>query len=378
MPSLFAQRMARHSGSGRRSEPRDREELTALVVWMGILGVMIFILSPILAIVSIFLPVVGEMVWPPMILIGTAVFCAPFLWILLPICWNCFANVISNRDLVCEMLSDLWDSLWESLCGLPPFLWDLLCGLSSSLWDSLDECWSLLVEGIKIFVYRTPPFNYFWRHWTIQPHRFGWQPLNEPEPSNNHSQPGGNSKSDCYKTSKLCDQCLRIVHRSGLLAGSICILTPRIEWHDWLVSRRGLVLTSSQESCHLCNILWHSILETVQQETTNTTNSDSSRDQTIQMELKVKIWEDSTERWYDEHLRYMQVYRGEVSLCDRLAICEGSHHLSRFRKTCTNFSRVPRNTEHDLRRTGLNGRPGLHSARQRLDSGLPKKSYVCL
>lgn len=331
MPTLFEQRLAR----GWQGEPMEGPELTAMFAWLIILGVIFLVLSPIVSIVSIFWPAVGDKVLLPLFQIGGGIFCAPFLWYLLPILWSCLVYILENLG---DILEFLLDGLKYVLLGLVSLLGGMLIGVFDFLryvlretlegleslpqlaLDFTSTCWDLL----KIIIYRTPPFSYFWRHWTIQPHRFGWQ---SPRQSNSQPHSDDNSKSDYRTSSSLCTECLRVVGRSGLLVGSISFFTPRVEWHNWLVSLHGLDLDSSQEFCHLCNIFWHSIPETRRRVIVTRNDlgiSDTGQvqiDQTIQ--LRVKIWEDYEGLWYDEHRRYMQVYLGEVVQCDSFEIREG-------------------------------------------------------
>jgi hypothetical protein len=162
-----------------------------------------------------------------------------------------------------------------------------------------------------------PPFRYIWRHWTIQPRRFGWQSWEEFAQSDSELQSNFNPQYDHLITSKLCRDCSRVVRQSGLLTGSRWFFTRRIEWHDWHMLHEDMELDLSGKSCHLCNIFRLSIPEI---ERVGHSNGGDQNHQT----LKMRIWEDYRGRWYDEPLRYMQVCKSENEPFNGIQIRRGN------------------------------------------------------
>lgn len=197
--------------------------------------------------------------------------------------------------------------------------------------------WALLCGCLDVDVYRTPPFCYFWRRWTIRFPRRGYH----------RSSDKGINFADSCMTNKLCERCLQLVRESGLLVGSKWLLTRSLEWHNSHISLRELQI-SSQEFCHLCTIFWCSIPESRRQATEEADarleeelhaleinhlgSYDFSpievQDRIFQsMRLRVRVWEEPSGHWHDEQAQYMQLYRGEDSLCKELRIEEGSTHV---------------------------------------------------
>lgn len=177
------------------------------------------------------------------------------------------------------------------------------------------------------FIYWAHPFSIFWEYWTVQSSRVGWQSFSAHLNSNDQPQFRHEHKSD-QPTSRLCDECLRVVNQSGLLSGSIFMFVRRNEFHDWRISSQASTLNSARVTCHLCSIFRNSFLENTAGGYGFSTN-DTPHDQNGQIEQqKIKIWEERNPDWYKRPQRFMQVYRGRQKLTSRLEITEGMDEMS--------------------------------------------------
>ena len=206
--------------------------------------------------------------------------------------------------------------------------------------------WALVCGCIEIDVYRTPPFSCFWRRWSIQfPHTRGNLVSQSPH------------FADSCMTSKSCEKCLQLVRGSRLLVGSKWFFTRNLEWHNFHLSLCDLQ-ASSQDFCHLCTIFWCSIpkhtrkaaekadkrleeelhsLEINHLGSYDFSLIDAQNHTHESMRLRVKVWEKPSGRWYDNHNRYMQIYRGHDPLCEALLIEKGSANNYHYSSICLSF-----------------------------------------
>jgi hypothetical protein len=184
------------------------------------------------------------------------------------------------------------------------------------------------VAGVKFVVFCTPPLTYFWRHWTFQSPRFGWQSIPESRTKMSDSEDQDEERVHYSTTSQLCEGCLGIVEKSGLIVGSSRIITPREEMHVWLLHIKGVeIYGEDQVGCHLCNILWYTMKREARLDVANGMNfgrrniDQGNSDDTIApdsltykqeveqvVQLNVKIFENFEGRWYEDGKRYIQVY----------------------------------------------------------------------
>ncbi|KAH8595420.1 hypothetical protein B0O99DRAFT_622869 [Bisporella sp. PMI_857] len=161
--------------------------------------------------------------------------------------------------------------------------------------------WSLIL-AIQLIIAQIPkiPGYYTWcrQRWTISTWRFGWRSL------------GGSSDSrtpllsevscaghECHISSKLCEECFRIVEQSSLISGSLFPIIRRREFHKWRFSSRDSNYTPS--SCQLCNILWGSIDV---EEKTRFTSGDHTR-----LWAWLSVWKDQRGSWLDNSRYFMQL-----------------------------------------------------------------------
>ncbi|KAF1948421.1 HET-domain-containing protein [Byssothecium circinans] len=213
----------------------------------------------------------------------------------------------------------IWESTLEAVITVVSGIWYPIYGV---LYVAVLLLWFMYT----LFVYRMPPFSYFWIRWTFQARRFGWesakewvessqalQQSDEPYPTSRRSNPVKRM------TSQLCEQCSKTITKSGLLSGSFYLLTPREEWNTWSIRFKGVDLAAPNEFCHLCSLLWYSIpLETRQKITGSSligTNGELEG-------LRIKIFEAHGPRWYMEHYRYVQPYQ-EGGGNEYEALCDG-------------------------------------------------------
>jgi hypothetical protein len=180
--------------------------------------------------------------------------------------------------------------------------------------------WGYVFAGVKIVVFRAPLLRWFWRHWTFQTPRFGWESI--PESRLKVVEDEG-EQTHHRTTSQLCEGCMGVVEKSGLIVGSSRVLTPRREVHGWLLHiRRTDIWGEEQIACHLCNILWYSMERKVREDVANGMNygrriiEQDSSDEGLEsgkqeveqiIQLNVVIYEDYGSRWFDERKRYIQV-----------------------------------------------------------------------
>jgi hypothetical protein len=186
--------------------------------------------------------------------------------------------------------------------------------------------WNYGVAGVQVVVFRTPPLTYFWRHWTFQSPRFGWESIPQSRSKMSDSVDGDEEHMHYKTTSQLCEGCLGIVENSGLIVGSSRVIVPREEIHVWSLHIKGVeIYGEDQVDCHLCNILWYTMNPEVRLNVANGMNFGSSVispqdvdnatvpdafttkqevDQVVQ--LNVKISEDFLGRWYEDRKRYIQ------------------------------------------------------------------------
>lgn len=273
-----------------------RRETGIIILCWTISGVVSLIAFPVVFIISIFRPAVMEKAFLPTLVTGGALVFAPFVLIALLLCGY-------------GMLILVWLGVF-------------------ALWKLLFRCCVLLIIVIDLCVFWTPPLIFSWRQgWTIQTPRYGWQSSHIPQQSDSRHS-GDNSKSEYRTSSNLCRECSRIVHQSGLLVGSIFILTPGLEWHNWPVSLRGIDLKFPQNFCHLCNILWSSIPEPTRRAIADESNPGTYGTFQNQVDkpvtLRLKIWDDGIDRWYPVNRRFMQVHQGEKPLCHVFEISKGN------------------------------------------------------
>ncbi|EPE30492.1 hypothetical protein GLAREA_03459 [Glarea lozoyensis ATCC 20868] len=175
--------------------------------------------------------------------------------------------------------------------------------------------WGYLFSGVKIAVFRAPLLEWFWRHWTFQTPRFGWESIPE-----SRSKVGDEHHRT---TSQLCEGCMGVIERSGLIVGNSRVVTPRREVHGWLLHIKGVEIRGEEQvACHLCNILWYSMERKVREDVANGMNYgrrviereaggeglESGKQEVEQIvQLNVVIYEEYGRRWYNERKRYIQV-----------------------------------------------------------------------
>ena len=230
--------------------------------------------------------------------------------------------------------------VWSIIKNIPTILeWTLtvviaiLSRIGYSIHGALIFATLLSSFMYTLFVYRMPPFSYFWIRWTFQARKLGWESAKEWVESSQALQqtdelyPTSHRSNPVKRmTSRLCEQCYQTVTRSGLLSGSFYFFTLREEWNTWSIRFKGVDLSAPNEFCHLCSLLWYSIPLEKRQEITRSsligTNGESEG-------LRIKIFEAHGPRWYEEHYRYVQPYH-EVNgneyeaLCDSLLIEQGN------------------------------------------------------
>ncbi|KAF4633853.1 hypothetical protein G7Y89_g4264 [Cudoniella acicularis] len=208
-------------------------------------------------------------------------------------------------------------------------------------WPAVLSCIQTIVFGSPIFKYFSKIytiqtvifgslFKYFSKIYTIQTPRFGWQSSAERP-----------QIMDTCIASSLCEKCFQIVSASGLLAGSMWIVTKRLEWHNFHSSLQDLEHSSSLVLCHLCAILCYAIPEITRQdiegedkrleeelqqlETSHLGTYDMSRIERQEqirktMQLRIMIRKRGSSLLGNEDIYYIQLWRGEAKLCEEFMI----------------------------------------------------------
>jgi hypothetical protein len=179
----------------------------------------------------------------------------------------------------------------------------------------------------------------FGQKWTLSFRRFGWRSLGGYADPETPLLSRAECPHTCQTTSKLCQECFRIVEKSRLLSGTFYIFTPRTEWYKWDIPARGSEFAASRRSCQLCHILWNSL-----QERTRLTLNILTRDLANTSWLWVSIWKDGSGRCcislFDDP-SYAPRPENRHSVCKSIEIREGS---SASRESCSwlaGFYRVP-------------------------------------
>ena len=175
----------------------------------------------------------------------------------------------------------------------------------------------------ELVIFRIPPLSLFWKHFTHQLPRYGWT----SEHAHQFVSPTDSFRDESCVTSSLCKECIGMIQRSGLISGSIYLFTPRTEWHDRFIFFPDVESIYSNDLCHLCTIFWHSIPA-------------NRRNEVHHTKLRVKIYEDYQGRWYQKHLRYMQLYLGEESISSNIAIEKGNARNNRQVTRLCSLTRV--------------------------------------
>lgn len=181
-----------------------------------------------------------------------------------------------------------------------------------------------ILKVARVDFYRSWPFIYFWRFFTIRPKRRGWT-----------VQDQSYSRAERH----LCSTCTNISSRSKLLIGSKLIFTWRTEWHEINNTLDGLD-PSGQSGCHFCSILWHSVPDFIRRE--DPIEDARPEEQPVVRshwfylfhrrtqkplqrgtKLRLKIWEELEGLRYKQHECFVQLYRGKVPLCKGIPIKKG-------------------------------------------------------
>jgi hypothetical protein len=161
--------------------------------------------------------------------------------------------------------------------------------------------------------------------WTITPWRLGWWSYKGFADSRTPLllESAHSSSDDSIYTSKLCQECFRIVSQSGLLSGSILPLTRRREWHDWVIPIHSSGLR--KDACHLCRMVWFSIGH----DTRNRAISENRQtlEKNIGLQARILIWKDASAGSNGSDRLFLQPfyydYERSGSLCGPISIVEG-------------------------------------------------------